>query len=93
MGWRVHSAGRQTNGQLRCLHVNRETEIRDSGAACSQCWKTDERSAQTPTREQRQRRETVGRSIHSAGRQMNGQLRRLHVDRETEARDSGAEYS
>ena len=33
--------------------MSRETEIRDSGAACSQCWKTDERSAQTPTLEQR----------------------------------------
>ena len=28
---------------------------------------------------ERQRSETVGRSIHSAGRQMDGQLRRLHV--------------
>ena len=42
---------------------------------------------------ERQRRETVGRRVHSAGRQTNGQLRRLHVDRETEVRDSGAEYS
>ena len=33
--------------------MSRETEIRGSGEVCSQCWKTDERSAQTPTREQR----------------------------------------
>ena len=43
------------NQQHGCLHISRETEARGSGAACSQGWKADERSAQTPTREQRDR--------------------------------------
>ena len=51
----MFSAGRQMNGQFRSLHVSRETEARGSGAVCSQCWKTDECSAQTPTHEQRDR--------------------------------------
>lgn len=85
---------RQTNGQLRRLHVSRETEARGSGAACSQGWKTDERSAQTPTREQRGRgqRQWGGR-VHRAGKQTSGQLRTLREQRQEAKRQWGSVFT
>ena len=49
------SAGRQTNGQLRSLHVRQRDRSQRQWGGVFKCWKADERSAQTPTREQRDR--------------------------------------